>query len=123
MWGSEHDKALEEVKAILEERRSLAQVDCSLPYVLYTDASEEAVGAVLIQEDRPVGYFSKQLSSCEKRYSTFDREALAIVRALKHFKGWIMGQDITIFSDHKTLVNWNLNTAALDRQARFQVAV
>ena len=123
VWGSEQDKALGEVKTILEERRPLAQVTYTAPFILHTDASEEAVGAVLIQEDRPVGYFSKQLSACEKRYSTFDREALAIVRALKHFKGWIMGQNITVFSDHKPLVNWNTNKAASDRQARFQVAV
>ena len=59
------------------------------PTCLLTDASDTAVGAVLQQfvNDawHPISFFSKRMSSTESRYSTFDRELLAVYLAIKHF--------------------------------------
>ena len=85
-WGAEQQAALDQVKDILQQRIPLQQANMELPFTLHTDASQEAVGAVLSQDAHPVGYFSKQLTPTEKRYSAFDREALAIVLALRYFR-------------------------------------
>ena len=72
-----------------------------------TDASDITVGAVLQQEVNnqwhPIAFFSKKLTPAETRYSTFDRELLAICLAVKHFQHFVEGWDFHILTDHKPL--------------------
>ena len=51
----------------------------------------------------PVAFFSRKLSNAERKYSTFDRELLAIFLAVKHFRHLIEGLQFTIFTDHRPL--------------------
>ena len=77
------------------------------PTSLMTDASACAVGAVLQQQVHnqwcPIAYFSCQLQSAEKKYSTFDRELLAVYLAIKHFCHFVEGCEFVVFTDHKPL--------------------
>ncbi|GFX77733.1 retrovirus-related Pol polyprotein from transposon 17.6 [Trichonephila clavipes] len=79
-----------------------------MPY----DASNYALGAVLLQaegsDEHPIEYASRLLSPAERNYSTTEREALAVVWALKKFRGYIEGTEITVASDHQPL-KWLLN--------------
>jgi hypothetical protein len=77
IWGQEQEDSLDKVKILLKERFAFKRVDVTLPFDMYTDASQDAVGAVLMQHGGIVGFFSKRLSNTERRYGTFDREALA----------------------------------------------
>ena len=82
-----------------------------------TDASGLAVGAVLAQSgDRPISFFSKKLSDAEKKYSTFDRELLAVFLAIKHFRHVLEGRRFTVFTDHKPLCG--AMTSLADRSPR-----
>lgn len=76
---------------------------------LHTDASEEALGAVLQQKLngtwQPLCYFSKKLSLAQKHYSTYDRELLAIYSAIKHFRFFLEGRLFHVFTDHKPLLS------------------
>ena len=78
-----------------------------------TDASSCAVGAVLQQYINnqwcPVAYFSKKLKPSEVKYSTFDRELLAVYLAIKHFCHFIKGRQFKVFTDHKPLT-YSLST-------------
>mgnify|MGYP004574657049 CR=1 FL=1 len=75
------------------------------------DASIVAIGAVLQQFNyehntyEPLAYFSNKLSPAERKYSTFDRELLAVFRAVKHFRHFLEGREFTIYTDHKPIVN------------------
>ncbi|GFV86059.1 hypothetical protein TNCV_670561 [Trichonephila clavipes] len=95
----------------------------SFPFIIRTDASSYALGAVLLQgesptDEQPVEYASRLLSSAEKNYSTTEREALAIVWALNKFRGYIEGTEITVASDHQPL-KWLMNlTSPTGRLAR-----
>ncbi|GFT07280.1 retrovirus-related Pol polyprotein from transposon 297 [Trichonephila clavipes] len=79
-----------------------------MPY----DASNYALGAVLLQgegsDEHPIEYASRLLTPAERNYSTTEREALAVVWALKKFRGYIEEMEITVASDHKPL-KWLLN--------------
>ncbi|GFS92598.1 retrovirus-related Pol polyprotein from transposon 297 [Trichonephila clavipes] len=79
-----------------------------MPY----DASNYALGAVLLQgegsDEHPIEYASRLLTPAERNYSTTEREALAVVWALKKFRGYIEGTEITVASDHQPL-KWLLN--------------
>ena len=72
-----------------------------------SDASDNAVGAVLQQfiNDQwcPVAFFSKKLKPAETKYSTFDRELLAVYLAIKRFRHFVEGHQFSITTDHKPL--------------------
>lgn len=74
---------------------------------LMCDASDTGVGAVLQQrvgnDWKPLGYFSKGLTTTQRKYSTYDRELLAVYLAIIHFRGMIKGRELTVFTDHKPL--------------------
>lgn len=80
----------------------------SAPVMLSTDASTTAIGAALEQLEnnvwKPLGFFSRKLSDTEKRYSTYDRELLAIFAATKFFKDLIECRHFVIKTDHKPLI-------------------
>lgn len=76
------------------------------PFRLSTDASMVAVGAELAQEGEdgemhPVAYYSQVMSSAQRRYSVFDREFLAIVLAVRHFRHHLLGSYFTLRTDHR----------------------
>ena len=78
------------------------------PFTLYTDASKIAVGGVLLQRDasgveRAIFFFSKKLSAAQRNYSTFERECLAVICALKHFRIYLLAQPFWLRTDHRAL--------------------
>ncbi|GBL76275.1 Retrovirus-related Pol polyprotein from transposon 297 [Araneus ventricosus] len=85
----------------------LNQADFTKPFVLRTDASNYALGAVLLQgpdmEEHPIEYASRLLNSAERNYSTTEREALVVVWVLNKFRGYREGSKITVASDHQPL--------------------
>ena len=90
--------------------------------VLTTDASTTAVGAILHQisngTDEPLEFYSRKLSSTESRYSTFDRELLAIVLAVKHFKHLLLSRPFVVQTDHKPLLHIMTQKNPSPRQER-----
>lgn len=85
-WGAAQSQAFNELKRLLTSAPILIQADFSRPFILRTDASNYALGAVLLQgeekEERPIEYASRLLTSAERNYSTTEREALAVVSAV-----------------------------------------
>lgn len=80
--------------------------DFSRTFILQTDASGVGVGAVLSQgeaEDQPIAYFSRKLLPREKAFSTIEKECLAIVLGVKHFKAYLLGRPFVIQTDHRAL--------------------
>ena len=78
------------------------------PLVLACDASNYGIGAVLshivnVGEERPITYISCTLSPAEKHYSQLEKEALAIVFAVKKFHHYLIGRHFTIESNHQPL--------------------
>ncbi|MDN6236985.1 MAG: hypothetical protein L0J24_09865, partial [Corynebacterium flavescens] len=117
----EAEQAFQLLRGKLRSAPLLAYPDINRPFILDTDASDEAMGAVLQQapEDvplnpdepterslrnlRPVAYFSKRLTETQSRYSVQEKEALAIVAALEKFRGMIEGARIIVRTDHESL--------------------
>lgn len=106
-WGQDQQQAFDELKHRLISQPILAHPDLTLPFVLHTDASSTAIGAILSQnhdeKEVVIGYFSKTLTPQERDYSTTEREALAIVRAVEFFKPFLHGPKFTVVTDHASL--------------------
>jgi len=103
----EEEKAFQQVKELVAGAALLSFPVENAPTRLCTDASDFAVGAVIEQRIqgswRPLAFFSKALREPEKRYSTFDRELLAIYLAVRHFRHFLVGREFHIVTDHKPI--------------------
>ena len=107
LWTPEAQSAFDTLKQSLLAAPILAFPDISKPFRLYTDASQYALGAVLVQEqdghDRVIQYISHQFSDQKMKWPTIEREAFAIIYSLEKLRPIVIGTDITVFTDHKPL--------------------
>jgi len=102
--------------------------DTTLLFTIETDASKYASGAVLLQLDtngdiHPCGYLSKSFNETERNYKIYDRELLAIIRALTEWRHYLMGSSfpVTVRSDHKNLTYFRTAQKLNRRQARWSL--
>ena len=107
-WGREQEEAFQAAKDALQTDAVLVHYDPAKPLVIACDASQYGIGAVLShtmedKQERPVAYVSRTLSPAEKRYSQLEKEALAIVFAVKKFHKYVYGRHFEIESDHRPL--------------------
>ena len=106
-WPENCEQAFKQLKTLLSDQTLLMHQDINAELSINTDASSVAVGAVLQhrknQQWEPLSFFSKKLSETEKKYSTFDRELLAVYLAIKHFRHLVEGREFSIMTDHKPL--------------------
>ena len=73
-------------------------------FVVETNASNVALGAVLMQHDWPVAFMSKALNSAQCNYHTTDCELLAIVLACRRYHPYLDGKNTVVLTDHKPLI-------------------
>ena len=107
-WTTECANAFQQLKEMLCTAPILHSPDFSQPFLLQTDASERGVGAVLSQcdatgQDYPVAYFSRKLLPREERYSTIEKECLAIKLGVQAFRVYLLGRWFQIQTDHSVV--------------------
>ncbi len=108
-WGKAQQDAFEELKKLLAKEVVLAIPTEDGKFCIEADASEEAIGAVLSQEQdskwHPVVFLSKSLTVMERNYEIYDKELLAIMLVLNEWRHYLMGaaQDFKIWTDHQNL--------------------
>ena len=125
-WGPAQQQAFDQLKAQLTSAPVLAHPDPTRQYILNTDASGFATAAVLSQQQldgttRPVAYHSRKMNAAERNYDVHDKELLAIVMAVKHWRCYLEGNPhpTKVLTDHKGL-QWLSSKAELTgRQARW----
>ncbi|KAG8478487.1 hypothetical protein CXB51_028219 [Gossypium anomalum] len=102
-WTEECQQSFEELKKLLTEAPVLVQPGSGKEFMVYSDASRNGLGCVLMQEGKVVAYASRQLKSHERNYPTHDLELAAIVFALKIWRQYLYGEKCRVYTDHKSL--------------------
>ena len=110
-WTANHEKSFVALKGLLTQAPVLRLPDQRLPYSVFTDASNVAIGAVLAQKHsdgvhHPIAYYSRKLKDAEVNYAVHDKELLAVKDALLEWKHYLLGEIGTqVYTDHRPLVH------------------
>jgi hypothetical protein len=91
-WSEECQEAFEAIKRTIARETLLKFPDFSKEFHVYTDASDYQLGAVIMQDDNPLAFYSRKLSKPQKNYTTGEQELLSIVETLKEFRDILLGQ-------------------------------
>ena len=102
-WGEAQEKAFEELKMKLTSAPLLALPDFCKTFEIECDASGVGIGGVLMQDRRPIAYFSEKLSGPTLNYSVYDKELYALVKCLETWQHYLLPKEFVIHSDHESL--------------------
>jgi len=95
---------------VIAKETLLAYPNFNKPFQTHTDASHYQLGAVVLQEGKPIAFYSRKLNPAQMRYTTTEKELLSIVETLNEYRNILLGQQIKVFTDHKNLVYKHFNT-------------
>ena len=124
-WTPECETAFQELKENFMKPPVLDYPDFSESNVfkLHTDASGYGIGAVLSNNnDRPIAFASQMLNKAEQNYSTIEKELLAMVWAIRHFRTYLYGRKFELYTDHRPLVYLFTLTDPSSRLTKFRLA-
>lgn len=125
-WDQPQRNAFNTLRDQLSKRPVLQPPDQNKDYKLFCDASQNTISSILLQEgdenppkDHVVCYASRTLMGRESRYSTIDKELLALVFGLQKFRQWVYGKKIFAFTDHKPITYLNSLSKHSSRLAKW----
>lgn len=106
-WTAQQEDAFDKLKVALTTAPVLQYPDFMRPFIVTTDASDKAIGAILSQgevgDDLPICYASRTLNKAERNYTTTEKELLAIVWGIAQFRPYVYGTRFTVVTDHQPL--------------------
>ena len=123
-WGEDEAAAFETLKERITTAPVLAYPDPDKPFIVTSDASGGAIGAVLSQDHgkgpQPIAFFSRKLKSAECNYATHDKEMLALIEALKRWRHFLQsGLRHQAYTDHQALKYFATQPSLNSRQQRW----
>lgn len=126
--GYTHQQAFESIKKSFLTCVTLEQPNINKPYYLRCDASGVTVAAILSQfnskgEEMIIETTSRSLNNAERKYSTTEKELLAIVNAVRKWRHYLLGSQIKVKTDHRALIFLNKGTGLNARIVRWAIAI
>ena len=109
-WSAQCESAFSKLKAMLSSKLLLTHYNPKLPIVVAADASTHGLGAVLLHifpdgSETAVMHASRTLTPAERRYGQIEKEASALIFAVRRFHKFIYGRRLTLLTDHKPLLS------------------
>ncbi|KAI0529675.1 hypothetical protein KFK09_002229 [Dendrobium nobile] len=102
-WGIDQQSSFDAIKVALSSAPVLALPNFDKPFHVDTDASGTGIGAVLSQENRAIEFFSEKLCPSRQKWSVYEQELYAVIRALKQWEPYLLHQEFILCSDHRSL--------------------
>jgi hypothetical protein len=101
-WGAAQDQAFHTLLDKLTRALLLQLLDFGKTFEVKCDASGIGIGGILVQEGKPMAYFSEKLSGTSLNYSTYDKELYALLCVLESWRHYLWHKDFVIHSDHES---------------------
>jgi hypothetical protein len=97
------NRPLKKIKKVIwtEIQVLLFYPDFNKPFHLYTDALDHQLGAVIMQDKKPIAFYSQKLNTAQKRYTTTETELLSAIETWKEYKHILLDYSIIVFTDHE----------------------
>ena len=103
-WIEIHQKAFEDIKKVMAQE-TLNYPNFNEVFEIHTDASDRQLSAAISQNGKPLAFYSRKLSSAQRKYTATEQELFSIVKTLKEFRNILLGRKIKVFTDYKNLVH------------------
>lgn len=117
-WPSEAQEAFDNIKVAMTKTPVLALPNFQDVFTIETDACQDGIGAVLMQQGRPIAYLSKALGEKHKTLSIYEKEFLALIMAVERWRHYLQRQEFIIITDHKSLAYLNEQNLHSDMQRK-----
>ena len=102
-WSPQAQQAFDNLKQAMSTTPVLALPNFSQPFTVETDACDDGIGAVLLQNGHPITFLSKALSWPHRSLSIYEKEFLALIMAVERWRPYLQLQEFIIKTDHKSL--------------------
>ncbi|KAL0287105.1 UNVERIFIED_CONTAM: Retrovirus-related Pol polyprotein from transposon.6 [Sesamum angustifolium] len=119
-WTPQCQVAFDNLKRAMVTDPVLVLPDMSKSFTLETDASDFALGGVLMQDGHPVAFENRKLKDVERRYSVHEKELLAVVHCLRLWRHYLLGSPFVVKTDNIAVSNFMSQSKLTSRQARWQ---
>ncbi|KAE8731731.1 hypothetical protein F3Y22_tig00002684pilonHSYRG00048 [Hibiscus syriacus] len=119
-WGPKCQSPFDEIKLAMTSEPVLVLPDHTKPFEVFTDASDVAIGGVLMQEGHPVAYESWKLNETERRYTVHEKEMTAVVHCLRTWRHYLLGSKFVVFTDNVANSYFLTQKKLSPKQARWQ---
>lgn len=96
-WIVEVERNFQLLKRKITEKPNLILPDFNKSFQVKCDASGEAIGVVLSQEEKPIAYFSEKMNESKKKYSSYDKEFYAVMQSLKKWRHYLMSKELILY--------------------------
>ena len=120
LWNDALENSFKKLKRMVSAETLLSYPCWKIPFTVQTAAYYKQLGAVIIQNNKHIAFFSIILRKPQQNYTTTEKKLLAILECLKQFQGIIFGYEINIFSYHKNLV-YAKNLSEYQRVMRWRI--
>jgi hypothetical protein len=123
-WTPAMEESFERSKVMMASAPVLKIAEPGKPFVIFSDASDFATGAVLMQDNgsgelQPIAFLSKKLDSAQRNYSMYEKEGVAIILALEQWRCYFEGSPVLVYTDHLSLMHLKSQEQLNRRQARW----
>lgn len=117
-WNEQENQAFENLKKAMTSTLVLATPDFTKTFVIECDASGIGIGAVLMQERRPLAFESRKLNKRDQAKSTYEKEMLAILHAVRKWRQYLLGNRFQVKIDHNSLKYFLEQRVSLEEQQK-----
>ena len=104
-WNVTLQESFDVIKKVITCDIMLAYPNFYLAFEIYTDASLRQMGSLIMQNNRPIAFFSRKLNDAQRNYTTTEKKLLRIIETLKEFKSILWGQKIKVYMDNNNLIH------------------